>query len=65
MFCVFSFLKLCFVFEILRMQKNLYMYLLSCQHLITKMVISLKIQQNIDLFQCVTFKNVDFRISGF
>ena len=40
--------------------KNL--YLLSCQHMTTKMVISLKIQQNIDLLQRVSLKNVDFRL---
>ena len=42
------------------MQKSL--YLLSRQHLTAKRVISLKIQQNIDLLQRVTLKNVDFRV---
>ena len=42
------------------MQKNL--YLLSRHHVTTKTVISLKIQQNIDLSQHVTLKNVDFRV---
>ena len=40
--------------------KNL--YLLSRQHVTAKTVISLKIQQNIDLLQCVSLKNVDFRL---
>ena len=31
-------------------------------HVTTKMVISLKIQQNIDLLQHVTLKSVDFRV---
>ena len=38
------------------------LYLLSRQHVTTKMVISLKIQQNIDLLQRVSLKNVDFRL---
>ena len=42
------------------MQKNL--YLLSRQHVTAKTVISLKIQQNIDLSQRVTLKYVDFRV---
>ena len=42
------------------MQKSL--YLLSHQHVTAKTVISLKIQQNIDLSQRVTLKNVDFRV---
>ena len=42
------------------MQKSL--YLLSRQHVTVKTVISLKIQQNIDLSQRVTLKNVDFRV---
>ena len=41
-------------------KKNL--YLLSCHHVTAKTVISLKIQQNIDLLQRVTLKNVDFRV---
>ena len=57
--CVFP--EICFVFEILRMQKNL--YLLSRQRVTAKTVISLKIQQNIDLSQRVTLKNVEFRFS--
>ena len=40
--------------------KNL--YLLSRQHVTPKTVISLKIQQNIDLSQRVSLKNVDFRL---
>ena len=40
--------------------KNL--YLLSRQHVTAKTVISLKIQQNIDLSQRVTLKYVDFRV---
>ena len=44
------------------MQKNL--YLLSRHHMTAKMVISLKIQQDIDLSQCVTLKNVDFRVKA-
>ena len=43
------------------MQKNL--YLLSRQRVTAKTVISLKIQQNIDLSQRVTLKNVEFRFS--
>ena len=42
------------------MQKKL--YLLSRQHVTVKMVISLKIQQIIDLLQRVTFKDVDFML---
>ena len=34
----------------------------SHQHVTGKMVISLKIQQNIDLLQRVTLKSVDFRV---
>ena len=51
------FAEVCFVFEILRMQKSLYLW--SHQHVTAKMVISLKIQQNIDLLQRVTLKSVD------
>ena len=54
------FAEVCFVFEILRMQKTL--YLLSRQHVTAKTVISLKIQQNIDLLQRVTSKSVDVRL---
>ena len=42
------------------MQKSL--YLLSRQYVTAKTVISLKIQQNIDLSQRVTLQNVDFRV---
>ena len=42
------------------MQKN--RYLLSRQHVTAKTVISLKIQQNIDLSQRVTLEYVDFRV---
>ena len=52
--------EVCIVFEILRMQKTL--YLLWCQHVTAKTVISLEIQQIIDLSQRVTLKNVDFRL---
>ena len=34
----------------------------SYQHVTTKTVISLKIQQHIDVLQHVTFKSVDFRV---
>ena len=57
---VFCFAEVCLVFKILRMQKNL--YLLSRQHVTAKTVISLKIQENIDLSQRVTLKNVDLRL---
>ena len=43
-----------------RMQKSLYFW--SHQHVTGKTVISLKIQQNIDLLQRVTLKSVDFRV---
>ena len=57
---VFS-LKCASFFEILRMHKTL--YLLSRQHATAKTVISLQIQQIIDLLQRATFKkNVDFRL---
>ena len=36
--------------------------LLSRQYVTAKTVISLKIQQNIDLSQCASLKNVDFRL---
>ena len=49
-----------FVYEILRMQKSLYLW--SHQHVTGKTVISLNIQQNIDLLQRVTLKSVDFRV---
>ena len=42
------------------MQKSLYLW--SHQHVIGKTVISLKIQQNIDLLQRVTLKSVHFRV---
>ena len=49
-----------FIYEILCMQKSLYLW--SHQHVIGKTVISLKIQQNIDLLQRVTLKSVNFRV---
>ena len=36
--------------------------LCSCQHVTAKTVISLKVEQNIDLSQPVSLKNVDFRL---
>ena len=39
-----------------------HLYLLSRQHVTANSVISLKIQQNIDLSQRVSLKNVDFRL---
>ena len=48
------------VYNILRMQKSLYLW--SHQHVTGKTVISLIIQQNIDLLQRVTLKSVDFRV---
>ena len=59
MFCIF-FAEVFFVYEILRMQKSLYLW--SHQHVTGKTVISLKIQQNIDLLQRVTLKIVDFGV---
>ena len=56
--CFFA--EVFFVYEILRMQKSLYLW--SHQHVTGKTVISLKIQQNIDLLQRVTLKSVDFRV---
>ena len=50
--------EVCFVFKILRNYAKI-LYLLSRQHVPAKTVISLKIQQNIDLLH-VTLKNVDF-----
>ena len=38
------------------------LYLLSHQHVTGKTVISLKIQQNIDLLQRVALKSVDIRV---
>ena len=52
--------EVCIVFEILRMQKTL--YVLSREHVTSKTVISLQIQQIIDLLQRVALKNVDFRL---
>ena len=53
------FAEVCFVYEILRtMQKSLYLW--SRQHVTAKTVMSLKIQQNIDLLQHVTLKSVVF-----
>ena len=54
------FVEVFFVYEILNMQKSLYLW--SHQHVTGKTVISLKIQQNIDLLQHVTLKSVDFRV---
>ena len=56
--CFFA--EVFFVYKILRMQKSLYLW--SYQHVTRKTVISLIIQQNIDLLQCVTLKSVDFRV---
>ena len=52
-FCMF-FAEVFFVYEILRMQKSLHLW--SHQHVTGKTVISLIIQQNIDLLQRVTLK---------
>ena len=41
------------------------LYLWSHQHVTGKTVISLKIQQNIDLLQRVTLKSVDFRVNRY
>ena len=57
--CFFA--EVFFIYEILRMQKSLYLW--SHQHVTGKTVISLKIQQNIDLLQHVTLKSVDFRVT--
>ena len=54
------FAEVFFVYEILRMQKSLYLW--SHQHVTGKTVISLIIQQNIDLLQRLTLKSVDFRV---
>ena len=59
--CFFA--EVFFVYEILRMQKSLYLW--CHQHVTGKTVISLKIQQNIDLLQRVTLKSVDFRVKPF
>ena len=56
--CFFA--EVFFVYEILHMQKNPYLW--SHQHVTGKTVISLIIQQNIDLLQRVTLKSVDFRV---
>ena len=56
--CFFT--EVFFVYEMLRMQKSLYLW--SHQHVTRKTVISLIIQQNIDLLQRVTIKSVDFRV---
>ena len=53
------FAEVFFVYEILRMQKSLYLW--SHKHVTGKTVISLKIQQNIVL-QRVTLESVDFRV---
>ena len=45
------------------MQKSLYLW--SHQHVTGKTVISLKIQQNIDLLQRVTLKSVDFGVNRY
>ena len=54
------FAEVFFVYEILHMQKSLYLW--SHQHVTGKTVISLKIQQYIDLLQRVTLKSVDFGV---
>ena len=58
-----------FLYEILRMQRSheilcmqRSLYLWSHQHVTGETVISLIIQQNIDLLQRVTLKSVDFRV---
>ena len=56
--CFFA--EVFFVYEILHMQKSLYLW--SHQHVTGKTVISLIIQQNIDFLQRVTLKSVDFRV---
>ena len=56
--CFFA--EVFFVYEILRKQKSLYLW--SHQHVTGKTVISLIIQQNIDLLQRVILKGVDFRV---
>ena len=56
------FAEVFFVYKILHMQKSLYLW--SHQHVTGKTVISLKIQQNIDLLQRVTLKSVDFRVNN-
>ena len=59
MFCMFFCWSL-FRFRDITYAKTL--YLLSRQHVTAKTVISLKIQQNIDLLQRVTSKSVDVRL---
>ena len=59
-YSVCFFAEVFFVYEILRMQKSLYLW--SHRHMPGKTVISLIIQQNIDLLQRVTLKSVDFRV---
>ena len=54
------FIEVFFVSEKLHMQKSLYLW--SHQHVTRKTIISLKIQQNIDLLQRVTLKSVNFRV---
>ena len=56
--CLFA--EVFFVYVILRMQKILYLW--SHQHVTGKTVISLIIQQNIDLLQRVTLKSVHFGV---
>ena len=58
--CVCFFAEVFFVYEILRMQKSLYLW--SHQHVTRKTVISLIIYQNIDLLLRETLKSVDFRV---
>ena len=57
---VWFFAEVFLVYDILRMQKSLYLW--SHQHVTGKTVISLIMQQNIDLLQRVTLKSVDFRV---
>ena len=57
LYCLF---EVFFVFERLRMQKNLYLW--SRQHVTAKTVSSLKIEQNIYLLRRVTLKSVDFSV---
>ena len=51
--------EVCLVFEILCKPKSCILW--SRKHVTAKMVISLKIKQNIDLLQCATLKSVHFR----
>ena len=54
-----------FLLSLLRLRDITYaksLYLWSHQHVTAKTVISLILQQNIDLLQRVTLKSVDFRV---